>query len=427
MSGEDGSNCLICHEPFLASAVGALKCGHTYHQNCVVIWLSQNKSAGCPLCKTKCKSSEMRTLDFHVKQTPTQSPEELRRLEAATLEERQRKVDELTAKRAEVAAATLENDAELGGVCEIVMHYKRQRREHEQGSCVHKLEYARHSDELLEATKTVCAIRAGLDAEASRLLRKLPIKQPREGDPDLHEVRRKLRGGLRPAEQTRQLHEALYSVLQQESEKMRDKNQREAANKRAEDELRDLRHHEVQGRRELDDLRSNADHVASSQISSQASNVPPPASQSSSSSTISAPPRPGSAGSGATAPCPQAPTVEVVTPHGVTGLPVDDDDEDVNMLYGGAPSRRPAISARSILSSAVPRLRLLGSPGPASTPAAAAASGPGGAKWGTLFGGRGSSASAGQVAEKKAAQPLGPQLLQPEKSSMKSLFANRRA
>jgi len=442
MANEEGSNCLICHEGFLSAEVGALKCGHVYHRNCIVIWLTEKKK--CPVCQVPSRRQDVRCLDFNLVEVPSQSPEEVRRLEAATLEERERRLEELTTEKAEAEAVAAQVEAELAELRDVAQEHKRARKDLEQEAALYKEDHLELSTQLFKATTSCSALRAGIDAEAPRLQRKLPVNQPREGDPDLNEERRKLRAGMRPADQARKLHQALASALQQENEKLRDKNQREAASVKAEDDLRDLRQQEAYLRRQLDERRTIASSQMSSQVSSQASTLPGTASTTSSSSLSTAPL--GTAAAGDTSSGRLASqearvnrldraglerrdvVVEVATPHGGAELfrRPDDDDEDISMLYGGAPSRRPA-SGLGLLSRAAPPSR----GNPAAPAVGAAASGAlagaapakvGGGKWGALFK---SSGARPPAAATTPACKMAPGHVPIQ--SMKMLFANRRA
>ncbi|KAJ2036282.1 hypothetical protein H4S04_008804, partial [Coemansia sp. S16] len=49
--------CSICLAPFeSADVVRVLVCGHTYHTECIDVWLTQ-RSARCPICKTDIRNA----------------------------------------------------------------------------------------------------------------------------------------------------------------------------------------------------------------------------------------------------------------------------------------------------------------------------------------------------------------------------------
>jgi len=417
---ESTSQCLICLEPFFEQnkLVGALKCGHVYHRDCVVLWFADGK-AECPACKRRCRIDDVRTLAFDVKQMPpTHTAEELKALEAATLEERERRRDELCKEKGEVEALSSSIDSDLAALRELAQGYKRKRLDLQQEFEEFKEDYEVCSKEVHEELSACAEIRAGIDAEATRLQRKMPVNQPRDGDQDLHEERRKLRAGLKPSERALQLHDAVVSALQQENEKIRDRNHREAASRKAEAELRDLRQEEVQLRRELEDRRANFAAELSSQASSQSSSLPSSATSAATSQAALAAPTSLRPRSG------QVP-IEVATPHGGAEVLLANDDEDTNMLYGGAPVRRKG--SGNVLGVAAARGSLdRGDLARSTAASAGAAVKPGGGKWGSLF--SKSSAAARGALPTSAAPP--PTLRTPTpaggNSSMKTLFANRR-
>lgn len=404
MDREEGSTCLICCDALLVSTVGALVCGHVYHKNCIVLWLQAGK-AHCPLCKKKNRIDDVRTVDFDMRQVPGLSDEEVQRLEATSLAERAQQREELEAGKAEADAAKAQVDGELALLRDLAQERKRARKELEADGQL-LLEANLELTAELSNLKTECAaLQAGLDAEAPRLQRKLPISQPREGDPDLQEERRKLKA-FRPIDRARRVHEALTSARQQENEKQHDNADRTAALKRAEDELRDLRQQEFQLRRELEDRRWSAE---AREVLTQASTVSAPPAKATSSTSLA------SSEASVTQPSPvvrRQVAVEVATPQGKANLrrETEHEEEDTDILYGGA---RPALSARGGLLGRAPSNSALQSGVSGSATKAA------GSKWGALF----KSASATVLPTPASSTALPPDKA---KTSMKSLFANRR-
>lgn len=423
MSGEDCSTCLICHDALLISTVGALKCGHVYHRNCVVLWFAQGR-AECPQCKMPNTIDDVRTLEFEVKTVPGLSPEELRKLEATTSEEMTAKTEELAAEKAEAEAVATRVDNELGLLREVALERKKARKEIEDERQLLQEDIAELEPSLSQWKANCAGLQAGLDAEAPRMQRKLPITQPREGDPDLQEERRKIRLGLRPGERARRLHDALSSARQQENEKQRDKNQRDAALKRDEDELRDLRHLEVQLRREYEERRSTEASQMSSQVSTlSASSTSLPSGQLAATQSPAALQRKASVV--ATPPAKQTPllraptsekvSIEVATPQGTANLlcgEEQEEDEDTTMLYGAARSSRSAANARPGLLGAAGRS---GSTTPSASNGTAVKAG--GGKWGALFGSSGAARPAVGITARVTAP------MAATKTSMGSLFA----
>jgi len=45
------NNCSICYEPMINNAVTALPCGHRFHKDCIVNWLSRSQGK-CSLCRS---------------------------------------------------------------------------------------------------------------------------------------------------------------------------------------------------------------------------------------------------------------------------------------------------------------------------------------------------------------------------------------
>lgn len=401
----DGTTCLICHDALLDAPVGALECGHVYHVNCVASWLfSRQGKQECPQCKRK--TTKVRTLEFEVKQLPGLPPEELHRLQAATAEDRARKHQELAAAKEEASTVKAQVDDELALLREEVQEHKKARKKTDADAQLLQEENVELSAELFELKTTCAQLQAGLDAQTPRI-RKLPISQPREGDTDLQEERRKLRIGLRPSQRARRLHEDLMSAREQEKEKLKDKTQREAVQTLAEEELKDKRQQEVLLRRNLEDRRS----VEASEASSQASSALR--------SQASVPRQPCSIQQ-------EGPdvTVEVATPQGIVNLrrdQVQDEEEDATMLYGAAPPRRPVRSALMALPSPAAGLPVRSTAAPKPGGCAAAVN-TGGGKWGALFGAAKQSPAAANHLHLPSS---GPQPV--EKVSMKTLFANRQA
>jgi len=296
----------------------------------------------------------------------------------------------------EAKAVQAKVEEELALLRDEVQEHKKARRETEADAQILQEENAELSVELRQLKTTNQQLQASLDAETPRM-RKLPISQPREGDLDLQEERRKFKTGLRPSQRARRLHEDLVSARQQEKEKFKDKTERETAQTLAEEDLKDRRQEEVRLRRDLEERRA----AEASQTSSQAS---------ASRSQASIPQQPRAIQQEG----PEV-TVEVATPQGIVNLrrgQVHEEDEDTNMLYGAPPPRRPARSG------------LLALPSPAAhpKPAGAAAVKTGGGKWGALFGAsKQPSATEGDLhLPSDGPRPV-------EKVSMKTMFARRPA
>jgi len=70
--------------------------------------------------------------------------------------------------------------------------------------------------------------------------------------------RKKLRAGHRPGHRASQLHEALVSAMQQETEAQHTLDERKALSKKGEEQLKDLKRQEMQLRQQLDEIRNNA-------------------------------------------------------------------------------------------------------------------------------------------------------------------------
>lgn len=431
MGAEEGSICVICHESFLDSPVGALKCGHVYHRNCIVLWFAEREAhklaSECPQCKKRCRMDHVRTLAFEVKQIPGYAPEELRRLEALSLEECEASRTELCDEKASLEATVSESEMDLAALSILANDFKSARDELESEISMCKEEQKDASAEY-EEEKTACfSIQAGLDAEEPRWQKKMPIKRTREGDVDVRDERRRVRSGMKVADRARLLDETVSSAMQQESEKIRDTKYRDEASRKAEAELMELRQLEAQTRRDLDERqsaveemqrRSTAASPLSSQVSSQSLAPSSQRSAVSSSGALTA-----ERSSSSTAPVLEAASMKVVTPLGKRQLPAAEDDEEDMLLFGSISTRRPANGIR-------PGSSVLGGLGSKSAPAlggaASAAAKPGGGKWGALFG----RTSGGQTSHASTALPT----LQPVQSArsahskpntLKSIFDRR--
>lgn len=393
MSEEEGSVCLVCHEVLSVSAIGALRCGHVYHPNCIAQWLAQgeDESGECPQCKATNRTDAVRTLDFDVKAVPPQCPEELRRMESATLEERERRRQELATEKAEVVAMQGEVDSDLAQLKASAQDHSRAQREADQRSGVLQKQHLKLSALLLHEKELCATLQTSLDAQTVRLQCKRRPPPPCESDPDLRQERRKLRSGCRPADRARQLHEALTSALQQEREKMQDKSQPEDVLKKLEKELTDVRQLEAQHRAKVEAQQSLSCFPLSSQTSN---NRAESASVSTSSTRHTAVASSGEADTvngnleRSEAACAGLAQKKVVTdasapPNGIVLLSADN-DEDANVLYGrvrsgrtvsGSPVGLAAVVGAPIRSSAV-------CPAPRGAGIVATSGG----KWGALFG-----------------------------------------
>jgi len=256
--------CTFCLGPLLTEPVGAIRCGHVFHRDCIAKWISsQEGKAKCPQCNKPAKSDHVRTLDFMLTQMPARSPQEIARLEIASQEERERLREELTSEREAAEAAEEEAHAEMKEVQASILSSKRTREYLEQEHRRHEAE-ANELKVELERTSEGCAeLRTSIDVETQKLQRFFPVQKARPDDPDLRDERRRLRMS-RPADRARQLHEALLSAISQDGESKELARERAANVEEVESELKQLKRQESMLRRELSDLRDQAEMRSSS-------------------------------------------------------------------------------------------------------------------------------------------------------------------
>jgi hypothetical protein len=338
MANEEGTTCSICLESLLSSEVGALCCGHVYHSHCISQWL-EHKPA-CTQCKTANRQSDVRPLHFEVSTLPLEAVEEVRRLEAASLEQCHSILAELDAELADVAAEIGNCDQEIADLNSQAQSCRQVRMETNKKVAQVKEELPELESQAYEANYACSMLQASLDAEAPQSQRTLPVRRPRESDHDLLEERRKLRAGSRLEDRGRQLHESLVSAMQQELGARRMLAQREANCKQVEDELKDLRRVEGQMRQDLDELKD----ISSTQAASQNS-----CSTSSSSRAIANPANDLAGGAetrsidGADRRVAKAVSSDRVTIEMPQMVPsrslVANEEDDTDILYGGAPKR----------------------------------------------------------------------------------------
>lgn len=433
-SNGKGTDCVICLTPLLES-IGALRCGHVFHQDCIAQWVAQGKGK-CPQCNKACRLEDVRRLSLEM--APALAPEELQRIQTASTEERERRQEALLSEQAELEDEVGRKDAELLLLQDLCQDCKRRRGDVKEQQRKLDEECSELSADLTTSTEACAALQAGLDAGLRRIQqRRLPVPQLRDDDADLREERRKCRAGARPVDRARQLHEALVAALQQERASTRERSQRETALKQVEDELKELQQSEVKLRRELEDRRALAlesSQLDSSQVSSQASSIPASAASSTTvgsivggtvASSASSVPRLGSTEAArrqASSVLRKEVTVEVATPHGSKGLVVKEDDDD--LVYGTASSRRAGNGARAGLFSqaAASAVRPAVS---SQTSGLNVASG--GAKFGALLGGKtkaGGRSDTGIGSQSVQWEEVKP--LRGTPSAMETLFAKRR-
>lgn len=297
--------------------------------------MSKAPNGWCPQCKKVQGVEHVRTLDFDMRQVPGLPPEEVARLAATALADRDKVRDELEAMKAESEKVAREADDELSALRASALDHKQRRKELQADAQLEQSTTAEFLTALSEVRSKCATLQAGLDKETSKRRHEVPINPAREGDMDLVEVRKKLKAGHRPADWARSLHEALFSAVQQEHEKQYDKNQRQAAVTHAEEEYKELceQRRQLARRRSAEDLPSQATLEASSQTSTLSTTTSTSGPLARKASTLSM---------SSTSTTSQKVAVEVATPQGMANLRFADpsDQDDTDMLYGGSSMRR---------------------------------------------------------------------------------------
>lgn len=365
---QDGALCLICHESLLGQVPCALRCGHVYHSVCCHQWFEKGKGE-CPQCKARSGRDELLLLDFEVAAVRPRSLEEVRKLEAASAEERGQLREELALELEDAEARSGETGTRLDEHREAAQDRKRARRELECRAPEAEAEIKRLKAEREQLTMSNASLSAKVDEQNSR--QRQARSRPRgksqdsiqDEDHDSKEERRKLRV-MRPADRARQLHEAVVSAGRQEAEASRANRQREAAFKELEAELSELRKVEVKlladlrRVKEREEFAAEAGTTAAEQRKASFAVQPAPGVRALKKSRSAAPPtaepRTGSAAGGTAA-------------ETSAGLDIFGDED---MLYGGPPVRRTAPA--SLLLASRPRAAATGT-GPARPAAPAAA------------------------------------------------------
>eukprot|EP00440_Ansanella_granifera_P025114 gb/GFBE01027283.1/.p1 GENE.gb/GFBE01027283.1/~~gb/GFBE01027283.1/.p1 ORF type:complete len:438 (+),score=103.46 gb/GFBE01027283.1/:1-1314(+) len=376
--GQEAPVCLICHDSVLSQSASALRCGHVYHSHCISLWLAQSSS--CPQCKKTASASQLRRLDFEVIELLPQSLDEVRRLLAESAAGRSQIVEDLGSERVARQGEIRKLREQLAEAAREAENCKRSRRELQQQGPQREAELAELTIQKDKAMLDCSEMRTHLDHEQQRTYQKLPIKEPKEDDPDCREERRKLRQ-LRAAERARLLHEALASAYAQEAEsRIISQNYKDNADK-VEEELRKARQQEHKLRRDLHELREEAAVAAESSLSrsqgegketlgrsastvttASLNTATPPESPEASSSRRAEPTSSAVEPSAAATQTPPPPgqasakrrqAGQTVLPragktskplHGLTGLSREDalrEEEEDAMLFGGPAKRRP--------------------------------------------------------------------------------------
>lgn len=249
MDGEEQATCSICLNPLLNDAVGALRCGHVFHQECIEKWIiAADARAKCALCNKETQSLHVRRLEFLLSPVPLRSPAEIDRLQIATAEEREHELLSLRSELEAAEAAVQEAHTEIADLQEDVQTSKQIRGQLEQLSRDDEDETEILEAELAQTSANCAKLLVSIDSQNDMLKRYFPVRRACENDQDLHEERRKL---IRPTERAGQLHVALVSAIAQEAETCNSTRERITAAEDAENKLSKFKKHEVQIRSEL--------------------------------------------------------------------------------------------------------------------------------------------------------------------------------
>mmetsp|Transcript_25023 Transcript_25023/g.77847 ORF Transcript_25023/g.77847 Transcript_25023/m.77847 type:complete len:395 (-) Transcript_25023:91-1275(-) len=370
-SAQDGALCLICHEGLLSQVPCALRCGHVYHSVCCHQWFEKGKGE-CPQCKSKSGRDELLLLDFEVARVQPRSLEEVRKLEAASAEERNQLREELALELEDMEGRSREARDQIESQREAAQECKQKRRELEGQAPALEVQLKQLRADLKQHTLNNANLSAQVDNQNNRQRQARGRHGSRsqdsinEEDPDAKEERRKLRM-MRPADRARQLHEAVVSARQQEAEVNKASRLREAASKELEDELNELRKLEARLRTDLrrmkeqEELSAEAAELGTDQRKASPAAPQPAGAPAAKRARQALPPgadaakqRPGSGG----------PAGGAAEARGA------DDIGDEDLLYGGPPVRRSA--SASVLLGSRPAAAGLGARSTAPAPAVVA-------------------------------------------------------
>lgn len=249
--------CLICLSALIDRPVCTLRCGHVYHGDCMHDWLTKSKGNGsCPQCKQMSRAAQLRVLDFKTAEVPTQSVEQLYRLESFTASQR----DDFVAEMAEGCNLAEKELAETEMLL-AEMH----------DSATDKLQSRRNvRDEIKEGELRILDLRevheerstectqcqSELDAMNMSQQRRLPIQIIKDSDPDLLDMRRVLKS-VRPGDRAKQLHQRLVKTRQLADDTRQLVAERKKAVAEAEQELKRQRQKDSKLRRQLSDRQEN--------------------------------------------------------------------------------------------------------------------------------------------------------------------------
>jgi len=268
---DSGAQCLICLHPLLEQQACALRCGHVYHGHCFQSWLLQKSRGECPQCKQVSRADELRMLNFEMGEVIHESLEEVLRIEAFSEEQRTKLDEDLAAECAEAEEELKQAEEELAKWSSDAQELKRQRIEvvmpetRQKGATLAQLR-----EELSQRSRECTKLRTELDAMSTCQRKGMTIPQVQDGDEDLAEEKRMLRG-MRPAERAKKLHESLVHARRLEEDMRRQLADCLWAAETVERDVKKRRQQDSRLRRQLSERHSEVLEAQQSQASSASS------------------------------------------------------------------------------------------------------------------------------------------------------------
>lgn len=264
--------CSICIDNLFEHPVCALRCGHCYHASCFEEWRIKAKNE-CPQCKAKA-DGELRILKFATREDCDQtSLEDVRRLMNFSSAERVDMLQKLEEQVLEVSGQLDKARLDEAELWENARHRKQRRKDLEKELPVQEQEITDVQAELAKMQESVAQLQLHVDEETQRQRVSLPVPLARDGDTDLAEERRRLRG-VRREERLKQLHEALVNALAQEQETLAEVRERAAESKRWEAESAEMRRKVAKLKQDLQERRAvDAKQASARRLRSQGSHA----------------------------------------------------------------------------------------------------------------------------------------------------------
>lgn len=262
--------CSICIDSLFDHPVCALPCGHCYHGSCFEEWRVKAKNE-CPQCKANAGTG-LRILQFTVKPDCDQtSLEDVRRLVDCSPTDRANRLLELEAQLVEVSGQLEKARQDEAELWDNARHSKQRRKDLQLEMPVQDKEIIEVQAELTHLMESVAKLQLHVDEETQKQRESLPVPLAREGDDDLAEERRRLRG-VRREERLKQLHEALVNALNQEQETLAEQRGRAAERRRWEAESDELRRKASKLKQDLQERRAQeAKQVSARRVRKQVS------------------------------------------------------------------------------------------------------------------------------------------------------------